>query len=284
MSIFVPILSDTHSGSRVGLMSPDTVLLRETETGDVEPYQPNLTASQAYLWRLNNYALEWMRGKRVPMVIHTGDVTHGNKHPSELVSQRLDDQPTIAVSALKAWYNLPGVADGLIAYGTEAHNYGLGASDRMVAKLLSDETGVEVEAVAHPLIEIDGVTVDLAHHGPTPGGRPWLLGNIARNYLRGFIQEEIYAGRKPARLLIRAHYHTPVIETVNEGGHESTIVLMPSMCLLDDFARQATRSKHQIVNGYFVLEIDHGKLIEIHKLTQVIDTRRKVKYVYSANP
>ena len=284
MTIYIPILSDTHSGSRVGLMNPNTLLLREDENGEPELYQPNMTASQAYLWRLNLHALKWMQGKTVPLVIHTGDITHGNKHPAELVSQRLDDQPTIAVMALKAWFMLPGVQNGLLAYGTEAHNYGLGASDRMVAKLLTDETGVPVEPAAHPLITVDGVGIDLAHHGPHPGGRVWLMGNTARFYLRDFMIQEIEAHRIPPRLLIRAHYHTKVIETVNEGGYTSTIILMPSMCMMDDFSRQATRSKHNVTNVYIILDIDNGRLVQIHELTQTLDTRRKVNYVYNTNP
>jgi hypothetical protein len=95
------------------------------------------------------------------------------------------------------------------------------------------------------------------------------------------MQEEIYSHRDPPRLLIRAHYHAPIIETVREGGYESTIILTPSMCMIDDYGRQATRSKSNIINGYMILEINDGQLVKIHELTQALDTRRKVTYEYS---
>jgi len=70
----------------------------------------------------------------------------------------------------------------------------------------------DIKMCQHGLLDIDGVTIDYAHHGPFPGSRSWLKGNIARYYLRDLMMREIMNGNSPPKLVVRAHYHTPVEE------------------------------------------------------------------------
>ena len=88
-------LSDTHGGSRVGLLRPGTTLYQEDQVGDPEPWVPELTRTQQYLWSLYEEhvgaVVELAAGDEI-VVIHCGDVTQGNRYPSLLVSDRMADQ------------------------------------------------------------------------------------------------------------------------------------------------------------------------------------------------
>jgi len=57
------------------------------------------------------------------------------------------------------------------------------------------------------------------------------------------------------------------------NGFTSTIVVSPSMCMIDDFAHQAAKSPDDVTVGMFVYEIVNDKLLDIHQLTKTFDTR-----------
>lgn len=261
-------------------MHPDTILYSEDEDGNLTPWRPRLTATQEHLWGLYTNGLELIKGLAGPdrtIFLHNGDETHGNKHPQSLVSTRMADQLLIADAFFTtALSTLPNLARVRLVAGTGAHNFQEGSSTMIVARLLQGAfPALNIKPVYHGLMDIDGFAVDYSHHGPHPGSRVWLNGNIARFYLRDLMMNEIMAGRKPPQLVIRGHYHTPVIETVTMNGCTSTIVIMPAMCVLDDYARQATRSVFRITNGLFAFEIDGTRLVDIHQLTDTLDVRTK---------
>jgi hypothetical protein len=150
----------------------------------------------------------------------------------------------------------------------------------MVGKLLRlQNPGLNVKVIYHSLINFNGVTCDISHHGPPAGRRVWLEGNEARYYLRSLMTTELMAGRIPPRLVIRAHFHQYIKETVSlmvDGKEiESTIVICPSMCLLDDYARKAVKSPHIISVGGLLFETINGKLTDISVKIRTLDVRTK---------
>src|SRR6478735_2064182 len=96
----VVVLSDIHSGHRLGLMSDTVTLYDEDEMGNPVPYTPRQTASQKFLWRLYkeniDRSVEIANGRPI-IVIHNGDLTQGNKHAEQLVSNAIPNQVLIAV-------------------------------------------------------------------------------------------------------------------------------------------------------------------------------------------
>jgi hypothetical protein len=93
------------------------------------------------------------------------------------------------------------------------------------------------------------------------------------------MMDEIQTGNKPPNLVLRGHYHTFIKEYLSitnaEHEYESWIVIAPSMCMLDDYGQQATRSTYRITNGVVAFEIINNRLYPPIKLAKSIDIRTK---------
>ena len=233
---YIVTVSDPHCGHRHGLMNPDTSLEQVDADGIPFEYHPPLTKIQEYLWDCFTRDVEEVRkianGNRI-VVLPTGDLTTGDKHKDELVSDRPADQIIIAKATMQYMMGLPGMAAMRIVKGTGAHNFGFGTSEILIAEFLKEEyASVSTMVADHYLLHINGMTVDAAHHGPTGGSRNWLKGNEARYYLRSLMMDEFMAGRIPPRLILRGHYHEYIREelTIKHEGkwYTSTIIISPS--------------------------------------------------------
>lgn len=274
------ILSDSHAGMKLALMNPETVLFEEDENGEIVPYTPTLTASQDYLWD-KVYVPSFLRTIDIAagddiVILHLGDECNGKKYPSLLVSTRESDQITIADYNMRPWFELPNVKAFRQVVGTEAHNFGEGSSALVLCQIFTARyPGVDIKPLYHGLLEVNGVTIDYAHHGPGPGNRNWLAGNVARFYLRDLMLGEIISGNKPPDLVLRGHYHTPVHEPLEIKNHKSELFVLPSFSMMGDHSIQVTQSKFEITHGFLVVEIIDGQIIKHHRLYETRDTRTK---------
>ena len=277
------VMSDSHGGFKLGLMQPETMLYSRTPTGENEMYRPAMNEWQTYI--ANHYrdgiemVAELADGDPV-IVVHNGDPTHGDKHKEQLVSTRNADQIIIARDNLEPWMDFTNLLAFRLTASTNSHVFGESTADLLIAELLrSRYKHHDIEVIDHGLLTIDGAPVDVAHHGPGPGSRFWLKGNIARYYLRSLMMSEAMAGRPVPALVVRSHFHEPIVETVNMriGGerHTSTIVITPALCGLSGYGQQATKSVHAITTGFMAVEFVNGKILEIHEWTQTADIRTK---------
>lgn len=279
----VAFFSDSHANHKLGLLNPETVLYHEDQEGRLIPVQPELTATQRYLWEAYEAdraaVLAFAAGDPL-VVIHNGDATQGTKYQDHLVSTRVADQVTMAVANFRPWFEM-GVRTMRVVKGTGSHVLGEGSTEILIAQQLAAEfPDADVKALYHGLLCVDGVKIDYAHHGPYPGSRNWLRGNVARYYLRSYMLDEFAAGRTPADVLLRSHYHTwipPESLGVEFRGrvHWSWLVLTPSYCGLGAYGRQATRSTHRQTHGLVALEIVDGRLGNIRPFKRSIDLRTK---------
>jgi len=278
----VVLLSDTHAGHKLGLLNPATVLMDEVG----ERYQPTLGDTQRYLWELYQEHIAKvaeMAGKSPVLLIHNGDMTQGTKYPAHLTLPLISDQVIAAADNLRVWYEYPTIhlQHVRIIVGTAAHGWE-GAGEVLVAQRLQTQyPKVDCKPVYHLLATLtgqNGQVIDVAHHGPFPGGRKWLRGNGARYYLRSAMMEELVDGQTPPRLYARAHYHEWVRETVRvrSNGQDvvSDLVITPSYSGIDDYVRRATRSKRKIDHGLVVCVFEDG-LREIVPLYEELDIRTR---------
>lgn len=276
MRNIIAVINDLHGGHRLGLMNPDVELQREDECGTPEPFQPQPTASQVYLWELYQHHLGEVRtlaGEAPITLLVNGDAVQGNKHPGHWVSTRLSDQILIGAANLAPWFDLPNLREVIFNYGTEAHNFGEGSGELLLQALLAAlYPRVHVTITPHGLLTRAQVTMDHAHHGPHPGSRNWLAGNVARFYLRDLMYREILAHRRPPDVILRAHYHTPVHEVLETGGYTSQLFVVPGYCMIDDHGMQATRSIECATHGMLVLVCEDGQVTP-HRLYDTIDMR-----------
>lgn len=272
----VAALADIHSGCKLSLMNPATELYDEDKD---KTFTPTLTASQEKLWKIYtegiHAAFEFAADDGM-VLLHNGDLTHGDRFKVELVSDRMADQIEIAEMNLIPWYDYPHLTHVRIIRGTGVHTLGQGSSEILVSNYLSKAfPKVDTSYKIHYLAEIDQVTFDVAHHGPHPGSRDWLRGNVARFYLRDLMYREIRRGNVPPRVILRAHYHQPVHEYLEMNGDASDIYILPSLSMLDEHAQKSSQSADEVTNGITLFEIIDSELASVKRLYTKTDIRQR---------
>jgi hypothetical protein len=257
-------------------MNPNTELYDDDKD---KSYKPTLTASQEKLWHIYDKGVNdtfEFAGDDELLLFHAGDLTHGDRFHVELVSDRLADQLEIAQMNLRPWYRYPHLTRTRLIRGTGVHVMGQGSSEIIVCNYLQQAfPKVDTSYKVHYLVDIDRVVFDIAHHGPHPGGRDWLVGNVARFYLRDLMYREQRRGSVPPRVVIRAHYHQPVHEYLEMGKDMADIFILPSMSMLEEHSQKATRSADEVTNGITLFEIIDGELASFKRLYTKTDVRQR---------
>jgi hypothetical protein len=291
------VASDLHAGHILGLMNPETKLTQQIvdkKTGKSKQIfkDHELSEFQSYLWNTI-----WTPGVKevekladgcpVALIVN-GDITQGQKHPEQLITTSMANQFLIAAGTVEPWLkHLPNLKMVRFSYGTASHIFSEGTSPVIVSQLLKPKyPKVSIEVVHHGLLNVQGVTVDYAHHGPSQGIRLWTEGNQLRYYTKSIMLNHLKDGQTPPTLIIRSHYHYPKRErvdiSINKGDGRmetvtSSIYLTPSMTGLNDYGQQATKSSNILYNGFFVFEIENGKIVDDHldEFVWAIDLRTK---------
>jgi len=281
--VFV-LVSDTHAGHNYGLLNPDTIFKEYDYEGSQYDHKPSLNKQQEYLWDTYIESVERVReiAKGAPIIVlHNGDLTAGLKYPNQMAFTAISNQIIAARDNMLPWLKLPNMRAFRITYGTQSHEFFEGTAPRLVIDSLEERyPDKDVRLMKHGYTEIEGVTFNYAHHGPYPGSRKWLEGNVARYYLRDLMMRSILSGKAPPYINAYAHYHTPIEEKLtmpaNGNIYRSYLFISPSFELLGDYGQQATRSIDKVTNGVIALECDQGGLVnEPHWITKTTDIRTK---------
>ena len=275
----IALESDQHGGSSLGLLHPLTNLRAEDEEGNPYTYHPQLTKTQIYINELRNKGIKsiskWA-GKDPIVVFNLGDITEGNAHPALLVSNRLSDQHLIAEKNQCIWLDMKQVSHYRLAIGTPAHNFGNGSSEAIVTGLLKRSYPKKnIRSLYHGITDIKGFKVDFAHRGPGTGIRNWTEGNIARLYLRSLIDKDVSMGKEPPNLVVRGHYHNLVRATdhrwVNGEYRTFELIVLPSLCGLNEYATNITANNRYITIGIMGIEVVGGEIGRVVKHVEVLD-------------
>lgn len=277
------VISDTHGNSRLGLLSPQTQLWDENAQGDIVEVNPTLNPIQEQLWDWyleDKYQIEKLADGDEIVLVHNGDMTHGNKYMSEMVSTRMSDQIPIAAAALRPWLRLKNVKKAFFVKGTPSHEFGEGSAPLLVAEVLRNELDVEITVPFHVEIDIDGFRADMFHHGGHPGTRNWLKGNSLRYYVQSVMDDFLKNRKEPPDALVSGHFHQCVVEHVQRYGlgerYWTWGAICPSYGFPDSYARKAARSPRNVTVGALAFELIDGKLIgEPHEFTRTVDHRTR---------
>lgn len=278
----IVFFSDTHGGHRLGLLRPNTALYDEDEAGHRTRFFPRLTATQEWLWK--QYRQDWQDVADLadgdPIAIaHAGDLCQGTKYPSRLVSDVDANQILIATANLMyPLEEIPGTEYMRIISGTASHGFGGGTAPMLVTEQLrSKASGIDVKYSNHSVLNIAGVRLDVAHHGPSPGIRNWTHGNQLRYYVKSLIDDATDDGCNPVDAVVRGHYHQLALELVHKITQNEILrtwgVILPAYCGLSEYSRQATRSAYRIGCGLVAMEIVNGELKQIYAFHRIVDLR-----------
>jgi len=284
MRTILVAFADMHAGNKYGLLNPETTLTEyDVEGNPVKDYHPQLTPIQEVYWEFFIEKIQEIKtfAKKDRIVaVCVGDLATGDKHPAKLVSAIPDDQIAIACANLLPLYTKLNPSAVRIYKGTGAHNFGFGSAELAITrsmKVLFPKT--ETEVFDHSLSTINGMLVDISHHGPSAGIRTWLKGNVARLYLQSLMQDDLNAAKQPPRLVLRAHVHEDVRVWVEMKGnnhrYESTLVILPPLCYIDDYARQKAQSPSRVSYGLYVFEIIDGELARTRPMVKIVDIRSR---------
>jgi hypothetical protein len=279
----IAIEADWHSNNRFGLMQPETILESQGANGGVEEFSPELAPVQQFLYELRSQNIEKLKelaGDDEIVFFHLGDPAQGFKHNGQFVQNTEYDEISIAFANAKPIFSLPNVTTGRFVVGTEAHEGIGGSATKILSRMLHAEfPDADIKYIYHGFANVDGITIDYTHHGPTTGIRKWTEGNQLGHYLKDILITDLLDGKTPARYYFRGHVHRLGWETrrVRRDGEWITgdIIVVPSMCDMGAFARQITRSENRITNGMVVLEIIDGKLLDIHWFVVTRDLRSR---------
>ena len=271
--------ADSHAGNQLGLLAPGVEIVGPDDPDDY--FEPALSIYQEQLW---SWRIGWIQearkfaGKDKLYHAHVGDMTDGRKYQNMKITTSIHGQAAIAQANMMPWHTIAGVEKSVIVTGTGSHAFTDASSEVIVAELMKAKQ-LPVELVHHALVDVGhGESIDLAHHGPSKGIRKWTEGNQLRYYLKSLIVGDMMEGRKPPVLHVRAHFHDWWLERVTIDEHtEGTIILLPSLCGMGEYARQATGSKHVLTNGVVLVEFIDGQPGRIKSLLERIDLRTIVK-------
>ena len=283
MRTILMCISDTHAGFKLGLMNPEVILYDRDEQGNSYPYTPGSTAVQKYFWKLlldGCKAVKQFANGDPIVVIHFGDATHGDRYAKTLVTTELADQPAIAVSNMQPILSLPNVRSFRLVVGTDAHNFDDGNAERLIIKELKPlYPDINCEMVTQGLGTINEVGIEYFHKGPYMGSAHHLMGNIAHQFLRNRMTQELLSGNIPPRLYGSGHWHEWIYVTetisVKEKDYTSSLFIMPSFNFPNLYTVAQTRGKSRFIHGIVAFEIIDGMLINYKRFTKTVDVRTK---------
>lgn len=282
---WVVSLGDSHCGLKYGMLMPETIYHEKGPTGELVPYRPEMTETQKLLLRIYEDGIQSVRELAQDddiVVIHGGDICHGNRHPDQLQTTRVSDQAFAGADVLKRWAQIPNVRAIRIAMGTDAHNIGEGSLELLVSEMVNQaHPAHNVKISTHWKLDIAGVTFDVAHHGPGPGMRFWTSGNVFSLYVRSLVDTDIIElGEEPVDVVLRYHTHTycPVSPwyCYRKGWRQTLGFIHPPMCGMNFYGVKATQSRAATHLGFLAFCIEGGHVVQVvDNMVHVLDQRTK---------
>lgn len=240
-----------------------------------DEWSPALTEQNKYLVNIHEQLADEVGDTDTDInLIHVGEPFWGAKHPDGAIHTSERVQVDIALGNLERWFDMPNLKRAHFVTGTDAHEF----DDNSALKTLVKELrlmypSVEVSASHHTLIDCEGYLLDVSHHGPYPGSRSWLKGNVAMYYLRDRVMRHLMRGKRPPDLFVRGHYHTKVSTMVEIGDNEYRLVVMPSFLMMTNYARRSTQSEYELMNGGMYFDVDRGEASKQKWITKTLDLR-----------
>ena len=240
------IISDTHIGSSTAV-SPLHYTVHNRSSYEAQTMEANKLQRWLYeCWDdFYQYVKEKRKKKRI-IVVHLGDVIDYNHHGSTQLVQEVGDQAQMAITLLDPYREIADKFIGIL--GTAAH----AGTDHAIESDLYRSIGADY-IEQQMTIDIDGVTVDLAHHGRI-GTRPWTSGaaSLASEIMLDYAQ----SGIPLPNYIFRGHLHT--MDDSGSKFENTRLIQCPSWQLKTTFANRVAGNTRRSDIGAILL--NDGKL------------------------
>ena len=240
------VLSDTHIGSSTAI-SPLEFVVHGRSTNEAQVTEANRLQKWLYTnWiDLFDYVKDKSKKKRV-IVVHLGDVIDFNHHGSTQLVQEVGDQVVMAKELLAPYRDIADKFIGIL--GTAAH----AGMDHAVESDLYRQLGADF-IEQQMTIDIDGVLVDLAHHGRA-GFRPW--SSSAANLASEIMLDYAQSGMPLPHFIFRGHLHT--MDDSGSKFENTRLIQCPSWQLRTTYANRVAGNTRRSDIGAVLL--NDGKL------------------------
>ena len=241
MRTIVVVSSDKHSGSTMGLIPDEPLQLHDGGT-----YSPSVL--QNILWQQYDECLDFIKKERRRsrlIWIENGDICEGIHHQTtQTVSSRTETHENIAVDILDHTFKKLKFGNGDLAFmvaGTEAHALSGNQSENRIAEDMdcfkpkySESSGRNRRFVWDKLLlRVNGIVLDVTHHGSSVGSRAWTTENGMYNRVKSFyfqtLDDKAQGNRvELPRYWIRSHLHQYVNATYVGKNGSITGIVTPS--------------------------------------------------------
>ena len=208
----IAISADKHSGSSLGLMRPEPMQLHDGGT-----YIPSNL--QKKIWAQYQECLFFTKEerKRSRLIwIENGDPCEGIHHgTTQIATSRTDEHEQMAADILEYTFEYLkfNKNKGDLAYviaGTEEHGGNGSQSEERIARDL-EEWGIVPQKGRFTwdrlLLKVNGVLLDIAHHGGSVGHREWTKNNTLKQKVKSFYYQCLEDETKLPRYWVRSHLH-----------------------------------------------------------------------------
>ena len=260
----VVVTSDHHIGSTVGLCPPEVYL---DDGGEYK--QTKLQAEAWKFWDKDFWPYVWKQAQsRKTILVFNGDLVDGDHHATNQIwTKSVFEQVRVATDILVKHTERADAS--YIVRGTAAHVQPSGTAEEAIAqKVKSTRVGgapVGARSIYHLMLNVYGVEMNIAHHGPNPGRRIWTHGNELRSYTRTIVLDGLISrgrGEKvvPPDVLIRSHVHRKVQETCNDYGHVCLSFVTPAWQRKTEYAHSIVSHEDISDVGGLIIDIDDGEI------------------------
>jgi len=240
------VLSDTHIGSSTAV-SPLRYTIHSRSKNEAQPTEANKLQKWLYANWIDFYDYVKSKARKHRIIVaHLGDVIDYNHHGSTQLVQEIGDQVVMAKELLMPYREIADKFIGIL--GTAVH----AGTDHAVETDLYRQ--LEADYIEQQItIDIDGVLVDLAHHGRA-GFRPW--SSTAANLASEIMLDYAQSGLPLPNFIFRGHLHT--IDDSGSKFENTRLIQCPSWQLRTTYANRVAGNTRRSDIGAVLL--NDGKL------------------------
>ena len=240
------VLSDTHIGSSTAV-SPLHYTVHNRSSYEAQTMEANRLQKWLYANWIDFYDYVKSKARKHRIIVaHLGDVIDYNHHGSTQLVQEVGDQVEMAKTLLMPYRDIADKFIGIL--GTAAH---AGADHATEVSLYQELKADFIEQ--QMTIDIDGVRVDLAHHGRA-GFRPW--SSSAANLASEIMLDYAQSGLPLPNYIFRGHLH--VMDDSGSKFENTRLIQCPSWQLRTTYANRVAGNTRRSDIGAVLL--NDGKL------------------------